>query len=75
MQRKPASTATSTLTETPTERASAGVASERVSESSIQKILGMVGGGWDRYMVTSALYLAYDDVDKALEYLYFVSFL
>ncbi|KAF3565680.1 hypothetical protein DY000_02018873 [Brassica cretica] len=71
IKRKPASTATSTSTETPTERASAGVASERVSESSIQKILGMVGGGWDRYMVTSALYLAYDDVDKALEYLYF----
>ncbi|XP_013609739.1 PREDICTED: ubiquitin receptor RAD23d-like isoform X4 [Brassica oleracea var. oleracea] len=53
IKRKPASTATSTSTETPTERASAGasyVASERVSESSIQKILGMVGGGWDRYM-------------------------
>ncbi|CAH8387722.1 unnamed protein product [Eruca vesicaria subsp. sativa] len=71
MKRKPASTGTSP----PTEPASAGesssyVASGRVSESNTQKILEMVGIGWNREMVTSALYLAYDDIDTALEYLY-----
>ncbi|KAJ0243611.1 Ubiquitin receptor RAD23 [Hirschfeldia incana] len=75
MKRKPASTGTSTSTETPpTEPGSASasyVASERVSESSIQKILGMVGEGWTRDTVTFALYLTNDDIDKALEYLYF----
>ncbi|CAH8314251.1 unnamed protein product [Eruca vesicaria subsp. sativa] len=77
MKRKPASTGTSTSTETPpTEPASASasssyVASGRVSESNIQKILEMVGIGWNCDMVTSALYLAYDDIGTALEYLYF----
>ncbi|KAJ4882714.1 Ubiquitin receptor RAD23d [Raphanus sativus] len=44
---------------------------ERISESNIQLILEMVRGAWNRKVITTSLRLAYNDVDKALEYLYF----
>ncbi|KAF8048209.1 hypothetical protein N665_2609s0005 [Sinapis alba] len=62
---------------TPTEPASDAAAAasnmnyESVSESNIQQILEMVRGAWSREIVTGALCLAHNDVDKALEYLYF----
>lgn len=46
---------------------------ESVSESNIRQILEMVRGFWSREVVAYALCLAYNDLNKALEYLYFVS--
>ncbi|KAL0735775.1 hypothetical protein Bca4012_011985 [Brassica carinata] len=59
-----------TLTEPAWDAASNGNY-ESVSESNIQQILEMVRGAWSRDVVAYALCLAYNDVDKALEYLYF----
>ncbi|CAH8387715.1 unnamed protein product [Eruca vesicaria subsp. sativa] len=82
MKRKPASIGTSTssaslkpqahATET-TGPAASNVNYGRISESNVQQILGMVRGAWSRELVADALCLAYNDLDKALEYLYFVS--
>nr|VDD19389.1 unnamed protein product [Brassica rapa] len=44
---------------------------ESISESNIQQILEMVRGAWSREAVAYALCLAYDDLNKALEYIYF----
>lgn len=46
---------------------------ESISENNIQWILEMSGGEWERDLVEDALYLAYNDIDKAVEYIYFVS--
>nr|VDD19387.1 unnamed protein product [Brassica rapa] len=44
---------------------------ESISENNIQWILEMSGGEWERDLVEDALYLAYNDIDKAVEYIYF----
>lgn len=46
---------------------------ENISESNIQLIIEMSGGEWERDMVVYALCLAYNDIDKAVEFIYFVS--
>ncbi|XP_056846686.1 ubiquitin receptor RAD23c-like [Raphanus sativus] len=77
MKRKPASTGTSdnlTAQVTPTEPAwdaASNGSYESVSESNIRQILEMVRGFWSREVVAYALCLAYNDLNKALEYLYF----
>ncbi|CAN7034915.1 unnamed protein product [Brassica oleracea var. botrytis] len=58
MKRKPASASVKPLYES-------------ISESNIQWILEMSGGVWERDLVEDALYLAYNDIDKAVEYIYF----
>lgn len=42
-------------------------------ESSIQQILEMGGGSWDRDTVIRALRAAYNNPERAVEYLYSVS--
>ncbi|KAF3502005.1 hypothetical protein F2Q69_00044755 [Brassica cretica] len=69
----PSSTATETPV-TPTEPAWDAASNgnyESISESNIQQILEMVRGAWSREAVAYALCLAYNDLDKALEYIYF----
>uniref|UniRef100_M4CWQ2 Ubiquitin receptor RAD23 n=1 Tax=Brassica campestris TaxID=3711 RepID=M4CWQ2_BRACM len=69
----PSSTETETPV-TPTEPAWDAASNgnyESISESNIQQILEMVRGAWSREAVAYALCLAYDDLNKALEYIYF----
>ncbi|XP_048598232.1 ubiquitin receptor RAD23c-like isoform X2 [Brassica napus] len=69
----PSSTAAETPV-TPTEPAWDAASNgnyESISESNIQQILEMVRGAWSREAVAYALCLAYDDLNKALEYIYF----
>nr|VDD33614.1 unnamed protein product [Brassica oleracea] len=69
----PSSTATETPV-TPTEPAWDAASNgnyESISESNIQQILEMVRGAWSREAVAYALCLAYNDLNKALEYIYF----
>lgn len=42
-------------------------------EATIQQILDMGGGSWDRDTVTRALRAAYNNPERAVEYLYSVS--
>ncbi|KAG2300414.1 hypothetical protein Bca52824_036886 [Brassica carinata] len=67
----PSSAATETPTEPAWDDAALDLNYESISEYNIQQILEMVRGAWSRKLVTHALRLAYNDVDKALEYLYF----
>ena len=53
--------------------AASNVKYESISENNIKWILEMSGGEWERDLVEDALYLAYNDIDKAVEYIYFVS--
>jgi len=41
-------------------------------ETTIQQILEMGGGNWDRDTVTGALHPAFNSLERAIEYLYFV---
>ena len=41
-------------------------------ETTIQQILEMGGGNWDRDTVTGALHAAFNNPERAIEYLYFV---
>ncbi|XP_033138452.1 ubiquitin receptor RAD23c-like isoform X3 [Brassica rapa] len=79
MKRKHASTVTSTSSASlkpqvqaahPSSTAS-NMTYESISESGIQQILEMVSGTWSREAVAYALYFASNDLDKAVEYLYF----
>ncbi|KAL0751498.1 hypothetical protein Bca101_033501 [Brassica carinata] len=80
MQRKPASTGTSTSSASlkpqvhaahPSSAAS-NVNYESIPETDIQQILEIVmSGTWSREAVAYAIYFASNDLDKAVEYLYF----
>ena len=43
-------------------------------ESTVQQILDMGGGSWDRETVIRALRAAFNNPERAVEYLYSVSF-
>ena len=47
---------------------------ESIPETDIQQILEIVSGTWSREAVAYTIYFASNDLDKAVEYLYFVSF-
>ncbi|KAF2539420.1 hypothetical protein F2Q68_00022671 [Brassica cretica] len=79
MKRKPASTGTSTSSASlkpqvhaahPSSAAS-NVNYESIPETDIQQILEIVSGTWSREAVAYAIYFASNDLDKAVEYLYF----
>ncbi|XP_048598235.1 ubiquitin receptor RAD23c-like [Brassica napus] len=79
MKRKHASTVTSTSSASlkpqahaaPPHAAASNVNYKSISESDIQQILETVSGTWSREAVAYALYFASNDLDKAVEYLYF----
>ncbi|CAN6872873.1 unnamed protein product [Brassica oleracea] len=79
MKRKPASTGTSTSSASlkpqvhaahPSSAAS-NVNYESIPETDIQQILEIVSGTWSREAVAYTIYFASNDLDKAVEYLYF----
>lgn len=56
------------------EQAASNLVSGNNLEQTIQEIMDMGGGNWDRETVTRALRAAYNNPERAVDYLYSVCF-